>query len=69
MKFEVAMMGLGLTIAIAVVSILFGMLTGDNIQKECNIGGYEYKIWLFGAAWVISTIIAGIACTMVLINS
>lgn len=69
MKFEIAMMGLGLTIAVAVVGLLFGFGAADNLQKECNIADCEYKIWLFGTAWVISSIIAGIAGTMVLINS
>jgi phosphate/sulfate permease len=63
------MMGLGLTIAIAVVSTLMGFGMADYVQKDCNISDDEHKVWLFGTAWVISSIIAGIAATMVLINS
>lgn len=69
MKFEVAMMGLGLIVAVSVVSILIGFGMADYVQKDCNISDDEYKVWLFGTAWVISSIIAGIAGTMVLINS
>lgn len=69
MKFEVAMMGLGLIVTVSVVSILIGFGMADNLQKDCNISDGEYKIWLFGTAWVISSIIAGIAGTMLLVNS
>ncbi len=69
MKFEVAMMGLGLIVAVLVVSMLFGFGMADNLQKDCNLDEDEYKIWLFGTAWVISSIIAGVVGTNLMIIS
>lgn len=60
---------LGLTVAVSVVSVLLGFIMSENLKNNCNIGKYEYKIWLFGTAWVVSTVIAGVLGTCLMINS
>lgn len=67
MEFEYFIKWLGLTVLILVgsigVSLFFTTDSKLNLKK-----GFSGE-WLYGFAWVISSIIAGIACTYLMMNS
>lgn len=60
----IVLTGLGVHVIIMILSILFGKWVANNI-KDLK---YERGTYIYGSAWIISTTLATIASTLLIMN-